>query len=888
MNKLILIDGNSLLFRAYFAMRPMVTSKGIHTQGVFAFVNMLGKILNDYEPTHIAVAFDMKGGTFRHDVYKEYKAGRLKTPPELLSQIPLMHDVLRAMNIAVLELPQFEADDIIGTIAARAESDGLETLIISGDKDELQLVGEHVNVLINKRGMTEFDLYDISAMKDRYGLTPSQFIDLKGLMGDSSDNIPGVPGIGEKKGISLLEQYGTLENLIEHADEVKGKMGEKLRDNIEVARMSKWLATINTKAPVDFTWDDLRYSDPDLDKLIPLYKELEFSSFIKKLQSGAAEDKDAFNAGSGRDLAEEFASVKRVSFEDFIKAAGSSGNVFIEASADASHLAEPEVSCICLYSAEKNTACIRELTPMDAPFVVQSLADTGFSLCGCGLKRILYSLFAKTDADLKPGYDVQIAEYLIDANRQKYPLGKLLLSYCGYAAPENESDILADETSYDSSALSGDDLLKRAFYSAKVMEEQQKALEENGLTVLFRDCEMPLTATLARMELAGIKCEPDILKQIGEELRTGIEDLEKGIYEEAGTEFNINSPKQLGTILFEKMGIPYPKPGKNKSGSYSTAADILDKLRDSYGIVADVLEYRKLSKLNSTYVEGLLPLIGEDGRVRPHFMQTVAATGRLSCTEPNLQNIPIRDDYGRLIRKAFVAGDGAVFTGSDYSQIELRILAALSGDESLIADFRNGKDIHRATASRVFDIPEDEVTALDRTRAKAVNFGVVYGMSGFGLGESLKISRAEGQKYINDYFAKHSAVKEYLDRQIEEGEEKREVKTYFGRIRRIPEFASRKFMERELAKRLAMNTPIQGTAADIIKIAMNSVSEELRRRGLESRLILQIHDELIVEGPESELDEVREILSSCMMAAADLAVELECDMHSGKTWYELK
>ena len=888
MNKLILIDGNSLLFRAYFAMRPMVTSKGIHTQGVFAFVNMLGKILSDYEPTHIAVAFDMKGGTFRHDVYKEYKAGRLKTPPELLSQIPLMHDVLRAMNIAVLEVPQFEADDIIGTIAARAELDGLETLVISGDKDELQLVGEHVKVLINKRGMTEFDLYDIEAMKDRYNLTPSQFIDLKGLMGDSSDNIPGVPGIGEKKGIALLEQYGSLENLIDHADEVKGKMGEKLRDNIEVARMSKWLATINTEAPVDFTWDDLRYSDPDLDKLIPLYKELEFSSFIKKLQSGAAEDTDAFNAGGGKDLAGEFASVKRVGFEDFIKTAGSSGDVFIEASADASHLAEPEVACICLYSAEKNIACIRELTPMDSPLAVQKLADMGYSLCGCGLKRILYSLLAKADAGLKPGYDVQIAEYLIDANRQKYPLGKLLLSYCGYAAPESESAILSDDASYESSAFSGEELLRRAFYSAKVMEEQQKVLEENGLTALFRDCEMPLAATLARMELAGIKCEPEILRQIGEELRTGIQNLEKGIYEEAGTEFNINSPKQLGTILFEKMGIPYPKPGKNKSGSYSTAADILDKLKDSYGIVADVLEYRKLSKLNSTYVEGLLPLIGEDGRVRPHFMQTVAATGRLSCTEPNLQNIPIRDDYGRLIRKAFVAGDGCIFTGSDYSQIELRILAALSGDESLIADFRNGKDIHRATASRVFDIPEDEVTALDRTRAKAVNFGVVYGMSGFGLGESLKISRAEGQKYINEYFAKHSAVKEYLDRQIEEGEDKREVKTYFGRIRRIPEFASRKFMERELAKRLAMNTPIQGTAADIIKIAMNSVSEELRRRGLESRLILQIHDELIVEGPENELEEVREILSSCMMAAADLAVDLECDMHSGKTWYELK
>ena len=888
MKKLILIDGNSLLFRAYFAMRPMVTSKGIHTQGVFAFVNMLGKILSDYEPSHIAVAFDMKGGTFRHDVYKEYKAGRLKTPPELLSQIPLMHDVLRAMNIAVLEVPQYEADDIIGTIAARAEADGLDTLVISGDKDELQLVGDHVNVLINKRGMTEFDLYDIDAMKERYKLTPKQFIDLKGLMGDSSDNIPGVPGIGEKKGIALLEQYGSLENLIDHADEVKGKMGENLRDNIEVARMSKWLATINTEAPVDFTWKDLEYISPDLEKLIPLYKELEFNSFIRKLQSDSPDSAADLNAGSTRDLAAEFSSVRRVSFDEFLASVKPSSEVYIEASTDADHLKKPEISAICLYSKEKNIACIKELTPIDTAITAERLAEMDYGLCGCGLKRILYSLIANTDSLFRPVYDAQIAEYLIDANRQKYPLGKMLVSYVSYAAPESEAVILSDEASYDSSGLESDDLLKRAFYCSLIREEQQKLMSSNGLTGIFEQCEMPLTLTLARMELAGISCDPDILRQIGEELTDGIASLEKGIYEEAGTEFNINSPKQLGTVLFEKMGIPYPKQGKNKSGSYSTAADILDKLKDSYGIVNDVLEFRKLSKLNSTYVEGLLPLIGEDGRVRPHFMQTVAATGRLSCTEPNLQNIPIRDDYGRLIRKAFVAENGFIYTGSDYSQIELRILAALSGDKALIADFKAGKDIHRATASRVFDIPENEVTALDRTRAKAVNFGVVYGMSGFGLGESLKISRSEGQKYINDYFSKHSAVKDYLDRQIEEGEDRREVKTYFGRIRRIPEFASRKFMERELAKRLAMNTPIQGTAADIIKIAMNSVSEVLRKRGLRSELILQIHDELIVEGPESEAEEVREILRSCMMSAADLAVDLECDIHSGKTWYELK
>jgi DNA polymerase-1 len=481
-----------------------------------------------------------------------------------------------------------------------------------------------------------------------------------------------------------------------------------------------------------------------------------------------------------------------------------------------------------------------------------------------------------------------IAEYLLDANRQKYTLDKMLLRYAGYASRESESAIMADEVSYNSLDVPPEDLLKRAFYVSRVKPEQQKSLEENDLTKLFKECEMPLVLTLARMELAGIRCEPSILAGIGDELAENIAGLEKEIYAGAGTTFNINSPKQLGVILFENLKIPYPKAGKSKSGSYSTAADILDKLRDDHKIVADVLEYRKLAKLKSTYADGLLPLIGSDGRVRPHFMQTVAATGRLSCTEPNLQNIPIRDDYGRLIRKAFVAEDGDLFTGSDYSQIELRILAALSGDASLIEDFRAGKDIHRATASRVFDIPEDEVTALDRTRAKAVNFGVVYGMSGFGLGESLNITRSDAQRYINEYFAKHTAVKEYLDRQIETGEEKREVRTYFGRVRKLPEFASRKFMERELAKRLAMNTPIQGTAADIIKIAMNSVSAELRRRNMESKLILQIHDELIVEGPVNEVEEVENILEQCMMGAADLAVDLVCDIHTGKTWYELK
>ena len=890
MKQVVLIDGNSLLFRAYFAMRPMVTSKGIHTQGVFAFVNMLNKIIKDYEPEHLAVAFDMKGGTFRHEKYSEYKAGRQQTPPELLSQIPLMHRVLEAMNIAVLEKEKYEADDIIGTIAADAGRKGLSTLVITGDKDELQLVDENVNVLITKKGLTEFDIYDIPAMQERYGLTPTQFIDLKGLMGDSSDNIPGIAGIGEKKGLALLHEYGSLESVLEHADEIKGKMGENIRASFEIARLSKWLATINTESPIEYSWDELKFTDPDYGKLIEIYTELEFNQFIKQLEAGEGTSK---RSSKQEDLMvafnKEFSEIKRVSRDEFFKEAEKGCHLYIEIATDNSHVDLPEISAMALFNTINFTACLIENSPIETSSVCAIIAEKDYKLSGCGLQKVIYSLKHLYDYDYKCEFDNQICEYLLNPTAQKYSLDKMFLSHLGMPCDEKDIEIFSDEINFNSSGLSSEDCLRRLYFASIVEKEQEQVLLSSGkLKDLFRNCEMPLVATLAAMEYEGIKCDPEVLKSIGSELVEEIAKLEGSIYDAAGDKFNINSPKQLGHILFEKMLIPYPKQ-KSKTGSYSTAADILDKLKDNYPIVSYILNYRKLAKLNSTYVEGLLPLIGKDGRVHPHFQQTVTATGRLSCTEPNLQNIPIRDDYGRLIRKAFItSSDENIFTGSDYSQIELRILAALSGDESLIADFKAGKDIHKSTAARVFGISEDAVTPLDRTKAKAVNFGVVYGMSGFGLGESLSITRAEGQRYINDYFAKHEAVKKYLDEKIEEGETRREVSTYFGRIRPLPEFASSKFMEREAAKRLAMNTPIQGTAADIIKIAMNSVHDELIKQGLKSKLILQIHDELIVEGPKSEEDAVKNLINNCMINAANLAVELVCDIHSADTWYELK
>ncbi|MDD5823639.1 MAG: DNA polymerase I [Firmicutes bacterium] len=884
MGKLILIDGNSLLFRAYFAMRPMVTSTGIHTQGIFAFINMLNKIIADYQPDYMAVAFDMKDPTFRHKEYSEYKAGRQQTPIELLSEIPYMHRVLEAMNIAVFQQSGYEADDIIGTIAAQASAKGIKTMVISGDKDELQLIDENTSVLINKKGMSEFDLYDIDKMKERYNLTPSQFIDLKGLMGDKSDNIPGIPGVGEKKGIALLEQYGSLESVIEHADEIKGKLGENVRANIDSAKLSKWLATINTSAPIEFTFDGIKFGAPDTTKLIEIYKELEFNSFIKKLQSVSNDDV----ASSSSEAPFDAESIKQVDYYDLIAVAEPGEAAVIELFTDNSHTDIPSIDGIALLLPSKALYAVRPVTLFEAEALISSLCELGLKLYACDAKPMAYAAEAVCGRELVFAHDVKIAEYMIYPNQNKYAIAKMLLKYYSYVNTQDEEAYLSENAVLSFCIIDEVLLLKRMGYIYAVALKQNEVMEANGTIELFESCEMPLVTTIASMEKEGIRVDLSVLEQIGTEISGRITELEEAIYGAAGTEFNINSPKQLGTVLFETMQIDYPK-AKSKSGSYSTAADILEKLAPDYPIVNDILEFRKLSKLRSTYVEGLSALVGSDGKIHPHFMQTVAATGRLSCTEPNLQNIPIRDDYGRLIRKAFICeNEDTVFTGADYSQIELRVLAALSGDPTLIEAFNESKDIHRTTASKVFDIPYDEVTSLDRTRAKAVNFGVVYGMSSHGLSESLGISRKEAQKYIDDYFDTHIAVKNYLDDMITEGESNREVKTYFGRIRQIPEFESRKFMDRELAKRLAMNTPIQGTAADIIKIAMNKVYNALKEEGLESRLILQIHDELIIEGPASEREKVRGLLENCMKSAADFAVELTVEINSASCWYDLK
>ena len=863
MKRFVIIDGNSLLFRAFFAMREMVTRDGIYTQGVFAFINMLNKILEDYHPDYIAVAFDMKAPTFRHTAYPEYKAGRLKTPMELLSQIPLMQEVLQAMNITVLEKEGFEADDLIGTMTAKAADAGLESLIITGDKDALQLVGENTYVVLNRKGMTDFDLYDLEKMQERYGMTPQEFIDLKGLMGDKSDNIPGIPGVGEKKGITLLKEYGSVEGVVAHADEIKGKLGENVRANLEEAELSKWLATIKRDVELPVSWPELAYGEPDYDRLIALYKKLEFKKFLQNLER---QTPDEVTVEPEKDLLE---GVKEVSYEDLLDSLKNNRTLIIEMDTDDNHKQLPEVKGVRLYNPEQMHYAECTVTPLDFEIRMGSLLDKEPELVGLGLKPMAYTLLQYGMDRFTLHHDVEVAEYLLDPNRSKYNLTNMFLHY-------------ANET------LDGEDAQKRLVALDCIYRKQLSALEEKEMLSLFRDCEMPLIRTIAGMESQGMKINPEMLKSAGEELDTQIAKLEAEVFEEAGTTFNINSPKQLGEVLFETMGIPYPKKTKGKN-KYSTAADVLEKLEEDYPVVSKVLMFRKASKLKSTYVDGLLGLIGSDGRIHPHFNQTVAATGRLSCTEPNLQNIPIRDENGRNIRKAFMVSEPEnVFVGSDYSQIELRLMAALSGDPVLLEAFRTGEDIHRLTASRVFDIPMEDVTPLDRSRAKAVNFGVIYGMSGFGLSENLGITRKDAQRYIDDYFEKHQAVKDYLDRQVEIGKENFEVKTIMGRIRQIPEFKSRRYMDQQLAARLAMNSPIQGSAADIIKVAMNKVDAELREREMKSKLVLQIHDELIVEAVPEELEQVEELLRRNMENAVELSVPLDCDMHSGKTWFDLK
>ncbi|MGL4484053.1 MAG: DNA polymerase I [Anaerovoracaceae bacterium] len=931
--RIIIIDGNSLINRAYYAMqRPMVTKDGIYTQGIYGFLNMLNKITKDYPAGYIAVAFDLKAPTFRHKEYEEYKAGRKKMPMELAMQLPLMKEVLAAMNIKTLEIEGYEADDIIGTLALKAEKEGLEPLIITGDKDELQLASEKIKVIITKKGISEFEEYNDKTFFEKYGFTPTQFIDYKGLMGDSSDNIPGLPGVGEKTASKLILEFGNLENLIENVEKVSNeKLRQKIIDNKELAIKSKWLATIHTEVPLKMNFEELKLEEVNKEKLVAIYRKLEFNSFLKRLgentqtQNGNqknlqsnSKDKASLGTGSGNSMdnngdnsselsnTDELNSYSNINISEIFKktetitinsVAGleklstilkDEEEVIIRSVSDYSHISKPETFGISLFI--NSTFYYLDISDnKQLDMLAEIFEEKKSKLIGHNLKNQLYILQSEGLLNLKVGFDTAIAQYVLDSGRSNYSIQALAQEYFLFTLPaEKELFALAKEP--DMMGEKQRQLLAREKESIIVISELRKIFESKikdlGLDKVHYQVDLPMTQPMAALEHNGIKVNKEELFKAGEKIRSRIEELTAEIHSLAGEEFNINSPAQLGPILFEKLSLPKGK--KTKTG-YSTNADALEKIKELNPIVPLILEYRTINKLRGTYIDGLIPLIGDDEKIRAHFTQTVVATGRLSCTEPNLQNIPIREKQGRELRKAFIpSSDEYVFVGADYSQIELRVLAGMSGDESLIEAFNNGEDIHRHTAARVLGIPEDEITITERSKAKAVNFGVIYGMSAFGLSEELKISRGEADLFIKEYFAKHQKVKEFMDAQIEFCKENGYVETITGRRRYIHEIKAANFMQRQLGERLAMNSPIQGTAADIIKIAMVSVYNALRQGGYKSRLILQVHDELIIETHKEELDAVSKLLKENMEDAMKLSVKLEVSLTEGNNWFELK
>lgn len=877
MEKLVLIDGHSILNRAFYGVPELTNSAGLHTNAVYGFLNILFKILEEEKADHLAVAFDLKAPTFRHVLYDAYKGTRKPMPEELHEQVPVMKEVLTAMGVPILTKEGFEADDILGTVAKRAQKEGVEVSVVSGDRDLLQLADTHIKIRIPKtsRGTTEIHDYYPEDVVREYQVTPQEFIDVKALMGDASDNIPGVPSIGEKTATNLIVQYKSLDNIYDHLEEVKPPRAKKaLEENRELAELSRTLARIDTDSPVEFSMEDALIGDLYTPEAYEFMKKLEFKSILAKFGAESMKENELEN---GFEIVDGLSEAETI----FEKA----GNAL---KAGAQLIAEHgKVFGLALCFDEKK--CY--LLPSEGFLTASYLAENFLKLCR---KTEVWVLDLKSElpfADLDYGdtvRDQSVAAYLLNPLKDTYEYDDLARDYLGLTVP-SRTDLFGKLGFFDMWEKDREAVKKCAGYMAYTAfaagTPLAGKLEETGMTALYRDIELPLVYALYHMEKEGIEVRREELKAYGEKLKVQIDVLEQEIWEMTGVQFNINSPKQLGEVLFDKMQI---KGGKKTKTGYSTAADVLEKLAPDYPVIRKILDYRQYTKLKSTYADGLDVYIGEDNRIHSKFNQTITATGRISSTEPNLQNIPIRMELGRAIRKVFVPKEGCVFLDADYSQIELRVLAHLSGDERLIEAYRSAQDIHAITASQVFHIPLDQVTPLQRRNAKAVNFGIVYGISAFGLSEDLSISRKEALEYINKYFETYPQVKTFLDGLVAGAKENGYVTTMFGRRRPVPELKSANFMQRSFGERVAMNSPIQGTAADIIKIAMIRVDRRLRSEGLKSRLILQVHDELLVETWADEEEQVKKILSEEMKQAAELKVELEIDMHDGKNWFEAK
>lgn len=882
---IIIIDGNSLINRAYYAMqRPMITKEGIYTQGIYGFINMLTKIEKDYEPGYMAVAFDLKAPTFRHLEYKEYKAGRKKMPPELAMQLPLMKDILKAMNIKILEEEGFEADDIIGTVAREAEAAGLEPLIITGDKDELQLATDVTKVMITKKGISQFDLFDRQGMIDKYGFTPQQFIDYKGLMGDQSDNIPGIPGVGEKTAQKLILEFGTMDNLIANTDKISSKkLREKIEENLQLALMSKRLATINVYVPLELDFEEFKFIEPDMDRLIEIYTKLEFNSFLKKLDITAVKQ-----ASEEKLMDLDQMDCVIADNPDAFKIFDNCEHVAIKVLGDNNHTAVPEIYGICIMSSEGYLYVNGQNRDLVKAFI-EYANEKKPRFIGHDLKNDYYMLMNYGLKECNTYFDTAVGQYVLDSGRSNYDIKALAYEYF-HENIENEKDLMENSGQMDLFSDMSKQFSQFGFKWCAIVKSLnlllEKKIKEAELEKVLYEVELPLIEVMASMEYEGVVCDREELKSLGAAMTEQISKITEEIYRLAGEEFNINSPVQLGHILFEKLELT---AGKKTKRGYSTSAEVLEKIIDEHDIVPLILEYRTLTKLNSTYIEGLLPLISDKNTIHAHFNQTVTTTGRISCTEPNLQNIPIRQELGRQLRKAFVPRDsGHILVGADYSQIELRVLAHMADDQVLIDAFNNGEDIHRSTAANVLGVNPEHITMEERSRAKAVNFGVIYGMSSFGLSSELHITRKEADDYIKTYFEKHSAVKEFMDRQVDFCRNNGYVTTMLGRKRYINEITASGFMTRQVGERLAMNSPIQGSAADIIKLAMIKVYNSLKESGMKSKLILQVHDELIIDTCIEEQAAVESLLVENMESAMEMKTKLLADLNHGSSWYELK
>lgn len=874
-DKIVLIDGHSILNRAFYGVPNLTNAEGLHTNAVYGFLNIMFRILDEEQPQYLAVAFDLHAPTFRHKMYEAYKGTRHAMPEELREQVPVIKEVLKAMRIPTIMQEGYEADDILGTLAKRSEEQGMEVTVVSGDRDLLQLATDKIKIRIpkTKGGKTVIEDYHTQDVIEAYQIEPKQIIELKALMGDSSDNIPGLPGVGEKTATKLIVTYGNIENAYEHRGEIKPAKAQKaFEEHYDLAQLSKTLATINTDSPVEFTLEDARVEDFYTPEAYDWCKRLEFRNLLSR-----------FSENNRRvEVTDTFVTVTDFSeIQELLKNALQSDAVGV------SVCFERDMSGLAFCTDADHTYWIPAegfITDAWIEDAVQELARKSPCFCALDVKQILQTGEFEERPEIQ---DISLMAYLLNPLKAEYLYDAMAAEYLSVTLPGKE-DLFADRKKMEREKLSHAFAVQtccQAYTARMAFEPMLAALKEQGMEKLYRNLELPLLYTLHHMEQAGILVERQELIDYGAMLKTRIDDLEQTIYDKAGEKFNINSPKQLGTILFEKMQLPGGK--KTKTG-YSTAADVLEKLAPEAPIVSDILEYRQLTKLKSTYADGLLTCIAEDGRIHSTFNQTITATGRISSTEPNLQNIPIRTELGRLLRKVFVPQDGFVFMDADYSQIELRVLAHFSGDEALINAYREQSDIHRITASQVFHVPFDEVTDLQRRNAKAVNFGIVYGISSFGLSQGLSITRKEAEGYISRYFETYPGIKAFLDGAVAEAKEKGYVTTLFGRRRPVPELKSSNFMQRSFGERVAMNSPIQGTAADIIKFAMLGVDRRLRRENMRSRLILQVHDELLIETAVEEEERVRQILTEEMMHAADLAVELVIDLHTGKNWYEAK